>query len=351
MKKDQVILHSTNKEREAYLRGIIDALDKELRRLDKCREILDKKSIYSVDEWVERYTDSSLNGNIFSFMDSLIDSLKAENRDRTAAIYSVARRSFYAFTGGADMLIEAIDAGLIRRYENYLKVRQVSMNTSSCYMRIWRAVYNRAAEEGLTPQRHPFRCVYTGIAKTAKRAVNEALIMRLKELDLRDSKGLSLARDLFMFSFYTRGMSFIDMANLKRSYMRHGYLTYTRSKTQQTLTIRIEPCMEEIIERYRGETLDGFLLPVFHPGNRDASSSLRTYNKRLLRISVKLGLDKSLTSYVARHTWATLAMRKGIPMNVISEGMGHENEHTTRIYLASIGQSTIDHANAQIISL
>ncbi|MDR1258310.1 MAG: site-specific integrase [Tannerellaceae bacterium] len=350
-KKDKIILKAASKEREIYLRNIMDGLDKELERLRKCKEILDKRSVCTIEEWVERYTDRSLNGYLFPFMDRMIDRIRAENRNRTAAIYSVAMKSLQSFRQGADILIESIDSGLVRRYENYLKLKHISMNTISCYMRVLRAVYNRAAEEGLTSQRLPFKNVYTGVARTAKRAVNETLIVRLKGLDLSKNLELSLARDLFMFSFYTRGMSFVDMANLRRYQVRNGYLTYTRSKTRQNLRIRIEPCMEEIFERYRGRTLDNFLLPVYHPGQCDAASALRTYNKRLERISARLGLEKPLTSYVARHSWATIALRKGIPVRVISEGMGHESEHTTRIYLAAIEQSAIDQANARVIAL
>jgi site-specific recombinase XerD len=349
MEKDEIILHTADKEREAYLRKITTALDNELKKLNQCKEVLDKKSMYTVTEWIECYMDGSLNGNLFPFMERLIKKLSAENRKRTAAIYSVANRSFYSFREGVDIPIDSINAGLIKQYEAHLKTKQVSMNTISCYMRIWRAVYNRAAEEGLTYQRHPFKNVYTGIAKTVKRAVGETLIMRLKMLDLQ--KELSLARDLFMFSFYTRGMSFVDMANLKHNHVKNGYLRYIRSKTRQKLTIRIEPCMEEILERYRNQTFDNYLLPIYHSGNLDATSALRTYNKRLVRISAKLELEKPITSYVARHSWATIALRKGVPLQVISEGMGHENEYTTRIYLATIDQAAIDQANAQIIAL
>ncbi|MDR1499801.1 MAG: site-specific integrase [Tannerellaceae bacterium] len=349
--KSRIIEEAGDIGRRAYLTGTREALDKELRKLHRCKEVLDKKKTYSVDELVRRYTDNSLNGRLFTFMDRLIDNMKADSRHRTAAIYSVARRSFADFRQGADIPIEDIDQGLIRGYETYLKGRLVSMNTISCYMRVWRAVYNRAVEEGLSPQQQPFKNVYTGVAKTAKRAINETLIARLKELDLEPEAHLSLARDLFMFSFYTRGMSFVDMANLKREHIRKGYITYKRSKTKQLLTIRLEPCIENIIERYRSHTVGDYLLPIYHRGNRDATSTLRTYNKRLERISAMMDLDKPLTSYVARHSWATIAMRKGIPMSIISEGMGHESEHTTRIYLAAIEQSTLDQANAQIISL
>jgi site-specific recombinase XerD len=349
MKKEEIILHAADKKREAYLRKIAEALAYELDKLEQCREVLERKHRYTVAEWIQSYIDSSLEGDLFPFMERLIKTMKAENRKRTAAIYNVTMRSIQSFSKGADIPMDSIDAGLVKQYEAYLKARLVSMNTLSCYMRVWRAVYNRAVDEGLTYQQYPFKNVYTGVAKTVKRAVGESLITQLKMLDLQDE--LSLARDLFMFSFYTRGMSFVDMANLTHKHLKDGYLRYTRSKTRQKLAIRMEPCMEEIIERYRGRTFDDYLLPVYHSDNQEITSVLRTYNKRLLRISAKLELEKPLTSYVARHSWATIALRKGVPLQVISEGMGHENEHTTRIYLASLDQASLDRANAQVIAL
>jgi integrase len=218
-------------------------------------------------------------------------------------------------------------------------------------MRVLRAVYNRAVEEDLCTRQYPFKNVYTGISKTVKRAVDEETIIRIKALDLSKFPVLVLARDLFMFSFYTRGMSFVDMANLTDDNLKAGYLIYTRSKTSQKLTIRTEPCMDEIIARYRDLRLSPFLLPIYHSESRDPVGALRTYNKRLVRISRLLGLEKPLSSYVSRHTWATLARHRGVSLPVISESMGHENEYTTRIYLASLEQSVIDQANAQVIAL
>jgi integrase len=204
---------------------------------------------------------------------------------------------------------------------------------------------------GLTEQKSPFSGIYTGIDKTIKRAVNEDVIIQLKNLDLSNNFCLALARDLFLFSFYMRGMSFVDMANLRKGSLKNGYIVYTRSKTKQTLTVKIEDCMQEIIKRYERQTIDDYILPIFTTNNRSHTSQLRTHNKRLKRISEMLGLEKPLSSYVARHTWATIALRKGVSIEIISESMGHENKTTTRIYLASLGQSVVDKANAEIIRL
>jgi site-specific recombinase XerD len=193
--------------------------------------------------------------------------------------------------------------------------------------------------------------VYTGVDKTVKRAVSEDVIIRLKEPDLSGYPELETARDLFLFSFYMRGISFIDMANLTSGNLKNGYITYIRSKTKQRLTVKVEGCMLEIIEKHNHMTIKNYLLPIYNENNRNHISRLRTYNKCLKRLSEVLNLDKPLSSYVARHSWETVALHKGVSIEIISESMGHESEATTRIYLASLGQSVIDKANAMIISL
>jgi site-specific recombinase XerD len=262
-----------------------------------------------------------------------------------------AKNSFERFLVGRDILLDSIDNELMRKYENWLKTSGVMKNTISCYMRALRSVYNQSVKRGLTIQKNPFTNIFTRIDKTVKRAVNEETIILLKGMDLSDHSELALARDLFMFSFYMRGMSFVDMANLRKSNVKDNYIVYTRSKTKQFLTVKIEDCMQKIINCYELQTIDDYLLPIYTVQNRDYSSQLRNHNKRLKRISEILKLNKPLSSYVARHTWGTLALRKGIPIEVISESMGHENETTTRIYLASLGQSIVDKANAEIIKL
>ena len=136
-----------------------------------------------------------------------------------------------AFRDGQDVPLDGINSDLMLMYEAYLKTRDVRMNTISFYMRNLRAVYNRAVEKGLTAQTYPFRHVYTGVEKTVKRAIPIIAIKELKELDLSLKPSLDFARDMFMFSFYTRGMSFIDMAYLKKSDLKNGILTYRRRKT------------------------------------------------------------------------------------------------------------------------
>jgi site-specific recombinase XerD len=349
--REVIVFENSIIERQNHLQSVKSGLEAELKQLGKLIHLLDQKGEYTVDELSDLYTSNSFNGNFFLFADYVIKNLKDGNRQKTASIYITAKSSFKRFQSGQDILLDKIDNELMQKYEAWLKNSGAVRNTISCYMRTLRSVYNQAVKRGLTNQKNPFTNIFTRNDKTVKRAVNEDIILKIKNMDLSPHKELSFARDLFMLSFYLRGISFVDMANLRKNNMKNGYITYSRSKTKQILTVKIELCMQEIISRYESQAIDDYLLPVYTVRNRDNSSQLRNYNKRLKRISEILGLDRPLSSYVTRHSWATIALRKGVSVEIISEGMGHENETTTRIYLASLGQSVVDMANAKIIML
>ena len=349
--REAIIIENSGMERQIHLQSVKTGLEAELKRLSELILLLEQKGEYSVDELTDLYVSNSFSGYLFLFMDYVIKNLEDNNRRKTASIFITAKSSFKRFRAGQDVLLDKIDNALMLNYETWLKKTGVMKNTVSCYMRTLRSVYNQAVKRGLTIQKSPFANIFTRNDKTVKRAVNEDIIVEIKNLDLTSHKELALARDLFMFSFYLRGISFIDMANLRKHNVKNGYIVYARSKTKQMLTIRMEPCMQKIISRYEMQAIDDYLLPIYSVQNRDNSSQLRNHNKRLKRISEILGLEKSLSSYVSRHSWATIALRKGVSIEVISEGMGHENENTTRIYLASLGQSVVDKANAEIIKL
>ena len=228
----------------------------------------------------------------------------------------------------------------------------VCPNSSSFYMRNLRAIYNRAVERELTVQRYPFKHVYTGVDKTVKRAVPLKVIRRIRDLDLTLSPVLDYARDLFMFSFYTRGMAFVDMAYLKKKDLQNGVLVYRRQKTGQQLFIKWEKPMQEIVGKY-DTSATPYLLPIIRDMDTDARKQYKNaahlVNDKLKKIGRQLGLAIPLTSYVARHAWASIAKSKNIPISTISEAMGHDSENTTRIYLASLDTSVVDKANSLIL--
>lgn len=220
-------------------------------------------------------------------------------------------------------------------------------------MRCLRAVYNRAVERGLAPTTvSPFKHVYTGIDKTVKRAVPLSVIKQIKALVLPLGSSLALARDLFLFSFYTRGMSFVDIAYLKKTDLHGGTLTYTRHKTKQRINIAGERQMQEIIDRY-DTSANQYLLPIIGcedgTERRQYENALHLINQKLKVIASLIGLSTPLSMYVIRHSWASIARTKNIPLAVISEAMGHDSETTTQIYLASLSNDKIDRANRMIL--
>lgn len=353
-----VILCGCNNERYGYLLLLRGRINRDIRRLEKISVSLvnTSRNSYTADDIIRKFQDTVTDDSFFSFMKEVIVQLKRLNRDRTAETYTATLSSFWRFQNRKDVLMEEMTSDLMQEYEAYLKASGIVMNTISFYMRILRAVYNRAVEKGIVEQRNPFRHVYTGIDKTVKRALALKEIRKIKELDLTFYPALDFARDMFLFSFYTRGMSFVDMAYLRKSDLKNGVLVYRRRKTGQQLSVKWEECMQAIVDKYKVRVMPDwpYLLPIItvmdaKKVRKQYKNSLYAVNLNLKRVAARIGLSIPLTTYVARHSWASIARNKNIPLAVISEAMGHDSELTTQIYLASLECSVIDKANTLIL--
>ena len=362
--------HLTLPEWEAYQQGqfsvgdsdgdrlfiVSSRIKEDLSRLSRIIAELDSKgSRYTSDDVVAQcYAPQKEEDSFFSFAKRIIAEKKQTGHIRASETYQSTLNSFIRFRKGIDLSPRSINAHLTAEYESYLKAEELCKNTISFYMRILRTIFNRAVEENLAEQTTPFKRVYTGIDKTVKRAMPLDILIKVKNLDLSLDSKLAFARDMFMFSFSMRGMSFIDMCYLKKSDLKNGVLTYKRKKTGQKLFIRWEPCMQEIVAKY-SQPESPYLLSLIEPGKGDARKQYinkgHLINKRLKKIGERLELSGPLTMYVARHTWASVAKSKNIPISVISEGMGHDSEMTTQIYLASLDTSIVDEANELILGL
>ena len=342
-----------NNSRENYLQSIGERIDWDIKRLKSIINQLESKHIkYTADDIITTFHKQANEQSLFNFMQGVIVQLQQMGKQRTSETYRCTLKSFMQFREDKDLLLEDIDSDLIVMYEAYLQERGVTKNSTSFYMRILRAVYNRAVEKDLTANRNPFKHVYTGIDKTVKRAISLKAIKQIKNLDLSLQPSLDFARDMFLFSFYTRGMSFVDMAYLKKRDLSNGILSYRRRKTGQQLFIRWEKCMQEIVDKYKNP-LSEYLLPIIKPKNGDErmqyQNAMSLINRKLKVVGKMAGVQLPLTMYVARHSWASVAKNKNIPISVISEGMGHDSETTTQIYLASLDNTIVDRANAQIL--
>lgn len=353
MMSDMGLPVSMDTARTIYLSTLKVKVRNDLDRLSQIVSFFNcKGKPYTVDDIVLSYMNPVNSNFLIPFMMDIIRNFKMLGKERTSETYMTTLNSFIRFVGNKNIVFDEINSELMISYEAFLKNEEkVKMNTVSFYMRVMRAVYNRAVEKGLTIQRNPFKRVYTGISKTVKRAIPLDTVRSIKRLDLVMYPSLDCVRDIFMFSFYTRGMAFVDMAFLTRDNLKNGILSYRRQKTGQQLFIKWEPCMQSILDKYYNPGRK-YLLPIINMDGderRQYKNASHLMNRKLKRIGNMIGLSAPLTMYVARHSWASIAKSKNVPLSVISEGMGHDSEKTTLIYLASLDTTAVDRANRLIL--
>ncbi len=298
------------------------------------------------------------DGDMLAYMSGIVSEKAASGKARTAETYrsTLIRWRHFLDTHGLckdnAFMWNALSSQLIQSFAEYLNARRTCKNTQSFYFRILRATCNRARRDGHDVASDLFKDVYTGKAKTKKRALRLADMRLIAEADISDCKERA-ARDLFVFSFITRGMAMIDMAHLTHGDISAGRLTYVRHKSGKTVTMEWLAQMQSIADAY-GNGDETYLFPMLRGTEPDTwhhykKAQLRT-NYHLKKLGRHLGLPIPLTMYVARHSWATIAKTAGIPTAIISDAMGHTSEKTTQIYLDSIDEGRMDAANHEIVS-
>lgn len=376
--------------RTKYLLDVEDRMNRDLRRLAQIVETLERQGYYTVSDIVRNFRVATELNTLTAFAEKLASDLCKSAQERTARAYRTAVAGLILFNKEQDIRLEHINSSLIRAFEKDMKQRGKSMNTISFYMRNLRAIYNKAIAEGRIQPRleNPFMHVYTGVCITKKRALTKEEVKLLSNLDLKLTDGnhykqeckkadgnpkktavagtksvfpnpeplspeLQKSLALFMFCFHARGMSFVDMAYLTRENIKNGTITYFRKKTGQLLEVKVNPAMQSIIDFFAEETrYSNYIFPVITDPYRNRrqqyENGLRLQNSHLKRLAKIAGIDKIISTHVARHSWATIAKKEKLPLWVISEGLGHSNEKMTYTYLASFDRSVIDKASDQI---
>ena len=349
-----VIIAGT-KERRAYLELTASKLKSELERLDR---IIAEKEVsrvkFTADDIIKEYRKQPGNMTFSTFIRSMAERKMAAKRYGTAKTYRDALASFSSFRNGEDVSFDALDRETICRYEAWMKDKGLKLNTSSCYLRTLKTLYLKAVDMGLTEDKDVFSRVFTGFATTAKRAITIDGIKKILKLRLKEGSALAFARDMFMLSFYLQGISFVDMAYLKKTDIRNGVLQYSRKKTGQAITISWEREMQEIVDAYSFQAKDTpYLLPIIRKQDgterEQYEKTEHNVNRNLKKIGVMAGLHIPLTTYVSRHSWASIMRDMGNDISVISRGLGHEDIKTTQIYLSAIDNSAVMKANKRLI--
>ena len=292
-------------------------------------------------------TKTLSNAQVLALLRARGKALTASGSFSTGRNYLSTASSFNDFLSGVPSLgAQRFGPVTLRLYGNWLlEVRGVSRNTRTFYFRNLRAAWHAAGGDPAV-----FAPALVRAETTRKRALSPRALVELRALPLQGRQ--ALWRDLFLFSFMARGMAFVDMAYLRKRDIADGYIRYTRRKTGQALSVRVEPGMGEILDKWRSDDGSPFVFPVVRSvgqkGYRQYASGLGSYNRTLHALGLELGCA-GLTGYAARHSWATSARRAGVPVAVISEGMGHCSERTTRIYLASFEETLLDEANRRVL--
>ena len=328
------------------------------------------------------------NKKIAECAELAMEELSRRRAKSTIDNYQTALRSLLAYTR-KDIRVEDINTALMEGYQRWLQMRGVSRNTSSCYMRSLRALIHHINPK--TDYKETFKNVFTGNERTEKRAIREEEIKSLlptsplwggeslpqqaytnkptpnpsqKEGDKKDSKrgeigenskkaAVERARDYFLFSYCAMGMPFIDLAFLRKAQVKNGYIEYRRHKTGQRIKVKIEPLMQQIINRYAREN-SYYLFPILSCSDerlamREYERKRSKYNRLLGQLAKKTMLPH-LTSYVARHSWASIAYSNNVALPIISKAMGHSSTQTTLVYISEINDHKIEEANKRMIS-
>jgi len=340
----------------------------QMKLLEAKRLIVEMKSEqaeYSVEEVTTTLkAKTTSKQQVLQFFDNCVEMLKKQNRIGTAEIFVSTRNSLSLFRKGKDFDFSFITASFLWKYHEALIERGAKLTSIFVYMRTFQRLVNMAKEQKMVKKGFDpfaeFGFAKYRKAKTRKRAISKEDVKRIGAYDAEEGSALFHARNYFMFSYYNRGINFIDMAHLKWQDVRSSRLNYVRQKTKKPFTMAILDPAAEILEYYKTnyyDSPDGFVFPILNPAfltpqsvkNR-CKKVLREVNASLKTIASELELSElKLTTYVARHSFATVMKRSGQSVAIISEAMGHDSESTTQIYLDSFENDVLDEATKAIL--
>jgi integrase/recombinase XerD len=301
------------------------------------------------------------NTRFEDFTQRLIDEMLSINKAGNAIIYKTALKRLTKYANNPKLRLIDVNYTLLEGFNKQLIKDGVKQNTISNYFRTLRAIYNKAIKSKLIERSHyPFLDLTIKTEKTAKRSIKIEELIKLNKLSLQKDSQEWHARNYFLLSFALRGASFTDLAYLKKTNIKKGYIVYKRRKTSKELKIKLLPFTSEILNHYKYVS-SKYLLPVLSSNITEDSLKakaviyqwIKTSNKYLDRLGKDCNIDEDITSYVSRHTFATVAKKKlGYSNEIIAECLGHEyGNKITNIYLDDFDQCQIDEVNERVVNL
>lgn len=331
---------------------------------DKINEIqkaaLDKKIAgkdFTATTLIESTTNRTTNKTVGEYYLTYIQNLKKEKRIRYAGMLEVSYNSFIKFNKHLDIPFSDIDVAWLKRYELWMKEQNLSVSTISTRVRHLRAVFNLAiAEHSIKNDCYPFHSYK--VSKLNRQTVKRALTKQdiLKVMQYKGTSSMEcLAIDIFIFSYLNAGINFIDIAKLKHSNIAENHLIYNREKTKKLINVPLQVKALEIIAKYQKDK-SPYLFPILSPFHKTEvqianrlHKMLAKINKHLKELGERLELPIPLTTYVARHSYATVLKRAGVSTSIISESLGHSSEKITQVYLDSFDNEQINNAMKNLL--
>lgn len=306
---------------------------------------------------IESYNNNVCNKTVGEYYLTYIQNLQKENRIRYAGMFEVSYSSFIKFNKHLDIPFSDINVTWLRRYELWMKEQNLSLSTISTRIRHLRAVFNLAiAEHAIKHDCYPFNSYKISKLnkQTAKRAISKKEVLKIMQYQ-GNTPMECLAIDVFVFSYLNAGINFIDIAKLKCSNIVESQLIYNREKTKKLINVPLQQKAMEIIAKYKNDK-SPYLFPIltsFHKTEIQIANRLHKVlakiNKHLKEIGEKLNLPIPLTTYVARHSYATVLKRAGVSTSIISESLGHSSEKITQVYLDSFENAQINNAMKNLL--
>lgn len=339
------------KKKHPDYKSIVALIDKKKREASKLLLKLDNEGLeYSADTIQKKLKRNQTNITLLNYFKENIEGLENKGRIGYANIFTSTKNSFKKFLKEKDINFNELTLSLLLKYEEYLNEKGNSLNTQFVFLRTLKTLVNYAHKEELIgADFNPFKDFsfkkFRNI-KTKKRALTKDQILKIKNLEILENIRLFDSRNYFLFSYYNSGMNFIDLAHLKWEQIdKNNYLTYTRKKTGQDFKFKLLQPAIEILEYYKqikGNSDKDYVFQILNESHNTPKSIdnridkiLKTVNADLKIIGKLAEIEEPLTTYVARHSAATIMKRSGVSQSIISETLGHTSEKTTRIYLDS----------------
>ncbi|MBK8245063.1 MAG: site-specific integrase [Saprospiraceae bacterium] len=329
------------------------------RILDKLLELqesgkLDRLSFPVIKQLILQKSAETLTLHYISL---IIKDLEDAKKFGNAKVYTTLLRSISDFVSKKEFPLNQINYRWLKKYEIWYLSKGNSINGLGIKLRTLRAVINQAIKtEKLTQDMYAFKDYPIKHEETRKRAISREDLIKILHFEPKTQRQ-TRAKDYFLISFYLMGASFVDIAMLKIKNIIQDRIEYKRQKTGKLHSIPLSKPLIEIIDKYRNGKKDNeYILNVVKSIDpkiqlKQISDELRRYNKSLKEIGKICEIESSISSYVARHSYATSAKKLGVPISVISESLGHNTEKTTQIYLDSFENDVVDKYHEMVIDL